>query len=83
LGRERGFLDRPLAPLLVIGGVLETQVPISDTDQLLHNGQTPKEAWINPQGGHVGETSMDGRTPRLFQNVVVPWIFSRARGPTE
>jgi len=40
--------------MLVIGGVLDTQVPISDLYLLLSKGDVPKAAWINPQGGHLG-----------------------------
>jgi hypothetical protein len=38
----------------VIGGVKDTQVPIADADLLIHSGSEPREAWINPAGGHMG-----------------------------
>jgi len=81
--KTRGFLDKPMAPMLVIGGVLDTQVPISDTDLLLHNGQTPKEAWINPQGGHMGRDLKGWSDARIFRTVVVPWILGKVRDKTE
>jgi hypothetical protein len=81
--KTRGFLDKPMAPMLVIGGVLDTQVPISDTDLLLHNGQTPKEAWINPQGGHMGRDLRGWSDARIFRTVVVPWILDKVREKTE
>ena len=75
--KTRGFLDKPMAPLLVIGGVLDTQVPISDTDLILHNGQTPKDAWINPQGGHMGRDLKGWSDARIFRTVVMPWILDK------
>ena len=38
----------------VIAGALDTQVPIGDFDLLMHSGDTPKEAWVHPRGGHMG-----------------------------
>jgi esterase FrsA len=81
--KTRGFLDKPMAPMLVIGGVLDTQVPISDNDMLLHGGQTPKEAWINPQGGHMGRDLKGWSDARIFRTVVVPWILGKVRDKTD
>jgi len=72
--KKQGLLDKPMAPMLVIGGVLDTQVPIADVDLLLHSGQTPKEAWINPQGGHMGRDPKVWSDPMIFQQVTMPWI---------
>jgi len=73
--KKQGLLDKPMAPMLVIGGVLDTQVPIADVDLLLHSGQTPKEAWINPQGGHMGRDAKVWSDPMIFQQVTMPWII--------
>jgi esterase FrsA len=81
--KTRGFLDKPMAPMLVIGGVLDSQVPISDTDLILHNGQTPKEAWINPQGGHMGRDLKGWSDARILRTVVVPWILREVGIKTE
>ena len=64
-----------MPPVLVIGGVLDTQVPIADIDLLLHSGQTPKEAWINPQGGHMGRDGKAWSDPAIFRLVTMPWIL--------
>ena len=72
--KTRGILDKPMAPMLVIGGVLDTQVPIADSDLILHSGQTPQEAWINPQGGHMGRGSK-WSDARIFKTITVPWIL--------
>src|SRR5216684_2120657 len=47
--QAQGIIGRKMAPMLVIGSVHDTQVPIADIDLLLHSGETPKEAWINPR----------------------------------
>ena len=73
--RARGFLGRPAAPMLVIAGARDTQVPISDTDLLLNSGQTPKLAWINPQGGHMGRETGKWSGARIFKVITVPWIL--------
>jgi esterase FrsA len=73
--KKQGLLDKPMAPMLVIGGVLDTQVPIADVDLLLHSGQTPKEAWINPLGGHMGRDPKVWSDPIIFQQVTTPWII--------
>src|SRR6201999_3439314 len=52
--KAQGIIGRPMARMLVIGAVKATQVPIADIALLLHSGDTPKEAWINPAGGHMG-----------------------------
>jgi esterase FrsA len=72
--KTRGLLDQPTAPLYVIGGALDTQVPVSDIDLLLNSGQTPKEAWINPQGSHMGRDSKRWSNPRIFETVTAPWL---------
>jgi dienelactone hydrolase len=81
--KTRGLLDEPMAPLLVIGGALDTQVPISDIDLLLNSGQTPKDAWINPQGGHMGRDARGWSNPRIFNTVTEPWILRMLAGKTE
>jgi hypothetical protein len=58
--------------MLLINGERDTQVPIADLDLLLHNG-TPKEAWVNPQGGHMGR-SAEWPDAAIFTQVVVPWV---------
>ncbi|MGH9355947.1 MAG: alpha/beta hydrolase, partial [Terriglobia bacterium] len=75
--KARGLLGRPSAPMLVIAGALDTQVPISDTDLLLNSGQTPKDAWINPQGGHMGRQTNVWSGARIFKLVTIPWILRK------
>jgi esterase FrsA len=71
---KQGLLGKPMAPMLVIAGVLDTQVPISDVYLLLSKGDTPKTAWINPQGGHLGRQVKVWPDPVIFKQVIVPWL---------
>jgi esterase FrsA len=64
----------PKAPMLILAGVKDTQVPISDIDLLLDNGDVPKTAWINPQGGHLGRQVGVWPDPRIFKEVIIPWL---------
>jgi pimeloyl-ACP methyl ester carboxylesterase len=76
--KDAGWLDRPSAPMLVINGAKDTQVPFEDVVLLLSHG-SPKEAWVNPEGGHMGRT----RTlpdPVIFDTVTLPWIVRRLTG---
>jgi hypothetical protein len=54
---HQGPLGKPMPPMLVMAGVLDTQVPIDDIYLLLSKGDTPKEAWINPKGRPSGTAS--------------------------
>jgi len=70
--QTRGVLAKPSAPMLVVNGEKDTQVPIEDLYILLRTG-SPKFAWVNPTGGHTGrskEWDLEGITGK----VVVPWI---------
>ena len=67
-----GVLDEPAAPMLVVNGARDSQIPVDDVFVLLRHGP-PKEAWINPLGGHMGR-SRDWPSPRIRDEVVVPWV---------
>ena len=71
---HQGLLGKPMAPMLVIAGVRDTQVPIDDEYLLLSKGDTPKEAWINPSGGHLGRQVGVWPDPRIFKEVIIPWL---------
>lgn len=81
----QGLIGKPTTPMLIISGALDTQVPISDTYLLLSSGDVPKEAWINPQGGHLGRQAKVWPDPVIFRKVIIPWLvrnldFSTAPG---
>lgn len=81
--KTRGLLDKPTAPMLVIGGTLDTQVPIADIDLLLNSGRTPKDAWINPLGGHMGRDSKGWPDSAVFQRITRPWILRQLKTEPE
>jgi hypothetical protein len=70
---DQGLLGKPTSSMLVIAGVNDTQVPISDIDLLLHSGDVPKDAWVNPRGGHLGRERTGWTDPVIFRKVIVPW----------
>jgi esterase FrsA len=67
-----GIADKPSAPMLLINGFKDTQVPIEDMFVLMRSG-SPKEVWLNPAGGHMGR-SADLSDQRIFEIVTVPWV---------
>ena len=69
---DAGVIDRPSAPMLCVNGARDSQVPIADIYLLLEHGD-PKEAWINPKGGHMGR-SPEWPSSAIAQKVVLPWI---------
>jgi esterase FrsA len=71
---DQHLLGKPTVPMLIIGGVLDTQVPISDLDLILNSGDVPKEAWINPQGGHLGRQVKVWPDPVIFRQVIIPYL---------
>jgi len=68
------LIEKPSAPMLIIGGAKDSQVPIADTSLLLESGQTPKYAWVNPLGGHMGPDMIHWPRPRIFKEVTLPWL---------
>lgn len=69
----QGLIGKPTGPMLIVGGAKDTQVPIGDLDLLLHTGDVPKDAWINPQGGHLGRETRGWTDPVIFRRVILPW----------
>lgn len=70
-----GLIKKPTAPMLLVNGDNDTQVPIADLDLLLHSG-SPKEAWVNPGGGHMGR-SKEWPDGRIFREIVAPWVMRK------
>jgi esterase FrsA len=80
---KQGLLGQPMAPMLVIGGVLDTQVPIEDLYLLMSKGDVPKTAWINPQGGHLGRQVKIWPDPLIFKQVIIPWLVRTLQAPDD
>jgi hypothetical protein len=78
---RQGLLGKPMAPMLILAGVNDTQVPIDDEYLLLSKGDVPKEAWINPRGGHLGRQVGVWPDPRIFKEVIIPWLVKTLQPP--
>ena len=78
---KQGLLGQPMAPMLILAGINDTQVPISDIWLLLSKGDTPKTAWINPAGGHLGRQVKVWPDPRIFNQVIIPWLVRTLQVP--
>ena len=70
---ERGLIDQPSAPMLLINGEQDTQQPIADLYLMMKHGD-PKQAWVNPVGGHMGR-SEEWPMGRILSQVVEPWLM--------
>ncbi len=75
--KDSGWLEKPSAPMLLVNGAKDTQVPIEDLYLLLRSG-SPKEAWVNPEGGHMGR-SKTLKDHEIFTDIVLPWIVRRLK----
>jgi hypothetical protein len=71
--KAMGLLGKATPPMLVVGGVKDTQVPMVDLELLMRSGDVPKDAWINPLGGHLGREAKGWTDPVIFSKVIVPW----------
>ena len=69
---DQGWLNRPSAPMLLVNGKKDEQVPINDLYLLLEHG-APKEARIFPDAGHMG------KSPDAL-HVVIAWLKKRLGG---
>ncbi len=71
--KAQGLLSKPTAPTLVVAGAKDTQVPLSDIELLMQSGDSPKELWLNPKGGHLGREMKGWTDPVIFSKVIIPW----------
>lgn len=74
---DAGLLDQPSAPMLIVNGARDSQIPVQDIYVLLEHGDA-KEAWINPVGGHMGR-SPQWPSPAIFERVVMPWMLRQLK----
>ncbi len=72
---ETGALEQPSAPMLVVNGARDSQIPIADL-YLLRDRGVSNQAWINPDGGHMGR-SPEWPAKRIFDEVLMPWMLKR------
>ena len=72
---DSGLLDQPSAPMLLVNGARDSQIPIADVFTLLQHGDA-KEAWVNPKGGHMGR-SPEWPANSIFEQILMPWMLRR------
>ena len=70
---ERGLIDLPSAPMLLVNGEQDTQQPIADLYLLMNHGD-PKFTWVNPDGGHMGRSEA-WPDSRVQADIVRPWLM--------
>jgi pimeloyl-ACP methyl ester carboxylesterase len=75
---DAGWLDEPCAPMLLVNGARDTQIPIADLELLRERGPA-KDAWVNEAGGHMGR-SPQWPARRILEEVVLPWIVRTVDG---
>ncbi|WP_428149771.1 alpha/beta hydrolase family protein [Brevundimonas sp.] len=68
-------IDKPCAPMLVMNGAKDSQVPIADLLLLLQRGDA-KEAWVNPKGVHMGFGAGYG-PERTIKEIILPWLLKK------
>ena len=76
--RRRGLIGKTTSPMLVVGGARDPLIPLADLWIVLANGDTPKEAWINPHGLHLGREPGIWTDETLVQKVMLPWLKRQA-----
>ena len=59
--------------MLLVNGEQDTQQPIADLYLMMKHGD-PKQAWVNPIGGHMGR-SEEWPMGRILSQVVEPWLM--------
>ena len=81
--KNQGVLEREAAPILMINGAGDTQVPIDDLYLAFATLKgSVKEAWVNPKGFHMGR-SADWAVQRIRTEVIVPWMMKQLRSDSD
>ncbi len=75
--KDEHWLEQASAPMLLINGAKDSQVPIEDLYLLMRTG-SPKEVWFNPEGGHMGR-SKTLKDEEIMKTVVVPWVVRKLK----
>jgi pimeloyl-ACP methyl ester carboxylesterase len=79
--KTQGILEKPSAPMLLVNGTKDSQVPIADlflVASTVPGG--PKETWVNPDGGHMGN-NIAWPSERIRKEIVAPWMVRMLTAP--
>jgi esterase FrsA len=71
---KRGMIAQPTTPMLILHGAKDVLVPVEDAWLQLASGPVAKDAWINPQGMHMGRQPGVWSDELLREQVMVPWL---------
>ena len=72
---KQGLLGKPMAPMLILAGVKDTQVPIADIYLLLSKGDVPKDGMDQSVRAVIlGRQVGVWPDPRIFKEVIIPWL---------
>jgi hypothetical protein len=72
---KQGLLGKPMAPMLILAGVKgHASSDLGHLSCCLSKGDVPKTAWVNPMGGHLGRQVGVWPDPRIFKEVIIPWL---------
>ncbi|MBS1039206.1 alpha/beta hydrolase family protein [Gluconobacter cerinus] len=64
-------------PVLIIGGKHDSLVPSGDLMPVLFSDGAPRDAWINPNGIHMGRERGQNATWNdkvIYQKIIFPWV---------
>jgi esterase FrsA len=79
--KNQGLVERESAPILMVNGAKDSQVPIDDLYLAFTSLKGAiKEAWVNPNGMHMGRSD-DWPTQRIQAEVVAPWMIKHLKAP--
>jgi pimeloyl-ACP methyl ester carboxylesterase len=65
-----GMINQPSAPMLLINGLQDTQVPPEDLFLLMRSAA---QGSGSPGGGHMGRTD-ELSDQRIFETITLPWV---------
>ncbi|MBS0961331.1 alpha/beta hydrolase family protein [Acetobacter thailandicus] len=67
-------------PVLVVGGKHDSLVPTEDLLPVLFSDGATRDAWINPNGIHMGRErghNVIWNDKEIYQKIIFPWLLTR------
>ncbi|MDO4625749.1 MAG: alpha/beta fold hydrolase [Pasteurellaceae bacterium] len=76
--KHQGYLAKPTTEMLVMGGQQDSMIPTQDLLDVLTMPGGIKEAWINPNGIHMGRDVKNGLLDAdINKQIVFPYILRK------